>query len=75
LQRWLECLFENRTRQRAYAVGMETRADLPLAQRIEKTVFVKGTLSLKYADVLRVIDAVKGAGAHPVGLQIDDLHE
>jgi len=53
----------------------ETRADLPLAQRIEKTVFVKGTLSLKYIDVLRVIDAVKGSGAHPVGLQIDGLPE
>jgi biopolymer transport protein ExbD len=54
---------------------METRADLSLAQRIEKTVFVKGALSLKYVDVLRVIDAVKGSGAHPVGLQIDDLRE
>ena len=75
LQQWLECLFENRTQQHAYAIGMETRTDLPLAQRIEKTVFVKGTLSLKYVDVLRVIDAVKGSGAHPVGLQIDDLRE
>jgi biopolymer transport protein ExbD len=75
LQQWLECLFENRTRQHVYAVGMETRTDLPLGQRIEKTVFVKGTLSLKYVDVLRVIDAVKGSGAHPVGLQIDDLPE
>ena len=75
LQRWLECLFEQRTRQHAYAIGMETRGDLPLAQRIEKTVFVKGALSLKYVDVLRLIDAVKGSGAHPVGLQIDDLPE
>jgi biopolymer transport protein ExbD/biopolymer transport protein TolR len=75
LQQWLECLFENRTREHAYASGRETRADLPLAQRIEKTVFVKGTLSLKYVDVLRVIDAVKGSGAHPVGLQIDGLPE
>jgi biopolymer transport protein ExbD/biopolymer transport protein TolR len=75
LQKWLECLFENRTRQRVYAIGMETRAEVPLAQRTEKTVFVKGALSLKYVDVLRVIDAVKGSGAHPVGLQIDDLRE
>jgi len=75
LQRWLECLFEDRTRQRAYAIGMETRGDLPLAQRIEKTVFVKAARSLKYVDVLRVIDAVKGSGAHPVGLQIDGLPE
>jgi biopolymer transport protein ExbD len=75
LQRWLERLFEDRTRQHAYAIGMETRGDLPLAQRIEKTVFVKGALSLKYIDVLRVIDAVTGSGAHPVGLQIDALPE
>lgn len=75
LQRWLECLFESRTRQHAYAIGMETRTDLPLTERIEKIVFVRGALSLKYVDVLRVIDAVKGSGAHPVGLQIDDLRE
>jgi len=26
-----------------------------------------------YADVVRVLDAIKGAGATPVGLQIDYL--
>jgi biopolymer transport protein ExbD len=73
LQHWLECLFANRTRQHAYAVGLETRTDLPMASRIEKTVFVKGARSLNYVDILRVIDAVQGAGSHPIGLQIDDL--
>lgn len=40
---------------------------------VEKTVFVKGSRSLNYGDVVRVINAVKGAGAEPIGLQIDDL--
>lgn len=41
--------------------------------QIEKTVFIKSPTSIKYGDVARVIDAVKMAGAQPVGLQIDDL--
>ena len=40
---------------------------------IEKTVFIKSPTSVKYGDVAKVIDAVKAAGAEPVGLQIDDL--
>lgn len=42
---------------------------------IEKTVFIKASKSLKYGDVVKVIDAVKLAGAQPIGLQIDDLSE
>jgi len=40
---------------------------------IEKTVFIKAPESYKYGDVVKVIDAVKGAGAKPVGLQVDAL--
>ena len=40
---------------------------------VEKTVFLKSPRSVKYGDVVRVIDAVKLAGAQPIGLQIDDL--
>lgn len=40
---------------------------------IEKTVFIKSPRSVKYGEVVRVIDAVKQAGAQPIGLQIDDL--
>ena len=40
---------------------------------VEKTVFVKAPRLLKYGEVVRVIDAVKGSGASPMGLQIDDL--
>jgi biopolymer transport protein ExbD len=43
------------------------------AALIEKTVFVKAPRSISYGEVARVIDAAKGAGANPVGLQIDEL--
>jgi len=66
-------LFQQRKEQHAYKPGMETRSDLPDSERLEKTVFVKAPRSLKYGDVVKVIDAIKGAGANPVGLQVDDL--
>ncbi len=40
---------------------------------VEKTIFIKSPKSVRYGDVVRVIDAAKAAGASPVGLQIDDL--
>ena len=66
-------VFKLRKEQRAYKVGMETRSDMTEEERIEKTVFVKAPRAAKYGDVVKVIDAIKGAGASPVGLQVDDL--
>src|SRR5687767_2062876 len=40
---------------------------------VEKTIFIKSPRSVKYGDVVKVIDAAKAAGASPIGLQIDDL--
>jgi len=40
---------------------------------VEKTLFIKSPKSVRYGDVVKVIDAVKAAGASPIGLQIDDL--
>jgi biopolymer transport protein ExbD len=40
---------------------------------VEKTVFIKSPKSVRYGDVVKVIDAAKAAGASPIGLQIDDL--
>lgn len=42
---------------------------------VEKTIFIKAPKSVKYGDVVKVIDAVKTAGAQPIGLQIDDLEQ
>ena len=41
--------------------------------QVERTLFVKAPKSVRYGDVVSVIDAVKQAGASPIGLQIDDL--
>jgi biopolymer transport protein ExbD len=71
-QRLLQ-VFQQRKDQRAYKVGLETRTDMKEEDRIEKTVFVKAPRTMKYGDVVKVIDAIKGAGANPVGLQVDDL--
>lgn len=40
---------------------------------VEKTIFLKSPKSVRYGDVVKVIDAAKMAGASPIGLQIDDL--
>jgi biopolymer transport protein ExbD len=68
----LQQVFQQRREQHAYRVGVET-TNLPEEQKIEKTVFVKAPRALHYGDVVKVIDAIKGAGASPVGLQVDDL--
>jgi biopolymer transport protein ExbD len=52
---------------------MVTRTDLPPDQRIERTVFVKAPRSVRYGEVAKVIDGVKGAGAQPIGLQTEAL--
>jgi biopolymer transport protein ExbD len=69
----LSAVFQQRKDTRAYRVGYETRTDVKEEDRIEKTVFVKAPRAAKYGDVVKVIDAIKGAGASPVGLQVDDL--
>jgi biopolymer transport protein TolR len=44
-----------------------------LEQRPDKTVFIKAPKDKQYGDIVEVIDVVKGAGAQPIGLQIDYL--
>ena len=56
-----------------WKVELAARTDLAPDERIERTVFVRAPRSLAYGEVARVIDAVKGAGAQPVGLQTDEL--
>ena len=70
----LSDLFQQRLQNHVYRDELRDRADLPDSVRIEKTVFIKAPRSLPYADVVRVLDGLKGAGASPIGLQIDDLN-
>ena len=69
----LVALFEERRKNRAYRPGMATRVDLPESERIEKTVFIKAPRIIPYGEVARVLDGLKGSGANPIGLQLDDL--
>lgn len=45
----------------------------PGTNEVEKTVFIKAPRNLNYGEVAKVVDAVKQAGASPIGLQIDKL--
>jgi biopolymer transport protein ExbD len=67
-------VFRERKLNRAYRYEMLNRLDVPEDLRIEKTVFIKAPRSISYGDVVKVIDGVKGAGAEPIGLQIDGLN-
>jgi biopolymer transport protein ExbD len=69
----LVSLFKLRTTNHVYRAEMLTRLDVPEQYRIEKTVFVKAPRSIQYGAVAKVIDGLKGSGADPVGLQLDDL--
>jgi biopolymer transport protein ExbD len=70
----LSALFKERRNNHIYRDEMLARFDLPEAARILKTVFVKAPRSMPYINVTLVIDGLKGAGADPVGLQLDDLN-
>ena len=67
--------FKARKEQQNWKAGYESRTDIPPDQRIEKTVFIKAPENFKYGDVVKIIDAVKGAGADPVGLQTEALEQ
>ncbi len=67
-------LFEERKQNHSYRYEMLLRNDLPDDARIEKTVFIKAQRALPYGEVVKVIDGIKGAGANPIGLQLDNLN-
>jgi len=69
----LRATFEERLKNRTYRSDMVTRLDVPESERIEKTVFIKAPRSIPYGEVARVLDGLKGTGAEPIGLQLDDL--
>lgn len=66
-------LFHQRLEKHVYRRDMLDRFDLPEEKRIQRTVFIKAPRSIAYGEVAKVIDGIRGAGAEPVGLQIDEL--
>ncbi len=73
LKVFLVALFRERQINHLYREDMLTRLDVAGQHRIEKTVFIKAPRPLAYGRVVSVMDSVKGSGADPVGLQLDDL--
>ena len=69
----LVALFEERTRNKVYRDDLRDRIDLPDRVRVEKTVFIKAPRNMAYGKIMQVMDGLKGAGAEPIGLQLDDL--
>lgn len=67
----LSSVFEDRKKNKAFDLSLS--ASLPDEERVQRTVFVKAPRSVHYGEIAKVIDSLKGAGARPVGLQIDDL--
>jgi len=57
----------------SWKLGLENSPEIPADERIERTVFLKAPRSIAYGEVAKVIDGIKGVGASPVGLQIDEL--
>ena len=73
LSQTLAQVFQQRKEQRAYKVGMEARSDVHGRRANREDCICKAPRAAKYGDVVKVIDAIKGAGASPVGIQVDDL--
>ena len=69
----LSRIIQERRENHAYREALKDRPDLPEEMRIEKTVYIKAPRSVGYGVVAKVIDGVKGAGADPIGLQVDKL--
>jgi biopolymer transport protein ExbD len=74
LSSFLVSLFNQRKANHVYRDEMVSRLDVPEDKRIQKTVFIKGPRSITYGSVTKVIDGLKGAGAEPIGLQLDGLN-
>ena len=69
----LKWVFDERLKNHAYRADLVTRLDLPEHQRIEKTVFIRAPRTIPYGEVARVLDGLKGTGAEPIGLHLDNL--
>ena len=54
---------------------LETRLRNIFEQRSDKTMFIVGDPSLKYKDIVDVIDAAKGAGVEKVGIVTEGMRK
>jgi biopolymer transport protein ExbD len=74
LNQLLTDTFAQRKANHAYSREGQLAANLPEDERVQRTVFIRAPRSLKYLEVVKVFDGIKGAGASPIGLQVDELN-
>ena len=60
-------------RQAVDGAALEDRLRQIFAERRDKTLFVMGAASLRYGDIVSVIDAAKGAGVTRVGIVTEGM--
>ena len=53
--------------------GLEERLRRIYEQRRDKTMFIAGAGTLRYGDIIEVIDAAKGAGVNKVGIVTEGM--
>ena len=54
---------------------LETRLRNIFEQRKDKTMFIMGAGTLRYKDIIDVIDAAKGAGVEKVGIVTEGMRK
>ena len=62
-------------KQDVSVLQLETRLRNIFEQRSDKTMFIVGDASLKYKDIVDVIDAAKGAGVEKVGIVTEGMRK
>ena len=62
-------------KQDVSVLQLETRLRNIFEQRSDKTMFIVGDPSLKYKDIVDVIDAAKGAGVEKVGIVTEGMRK
>jgi biopolymer transport protein ExbD len=70
---WLAREWGERKARGHWKAELSESAGLSPDERVERTVFVKAPRTIRYGEVAKVIDALKGAGAQPIGLQTGAL--
>lgn len=68
-------IFYEREINLAYRPGWEYREEIPSRERIEKTVVIIPSASLKYRDALRLLRVVEQTGAGPIVLHAGEATE
>jgi biopolymer transport protein ExbD/biopolymer transport protein TolR len=57
------------------AEEITTRVDEMIAQKLDKTVYVKSDARAKYGDVVKVVDIVRNVGVDHLGLLTERIEQ